>query len=1081
VNITEFAIRHHVGVAMLCLATVVIGVVSYVSMPREDFPDVEFPFVIVSTFQDGANPVDVEQGITIPLETELDGVEGLKEMRSASLDSLSMVSLEFHPDVDTETALRRVRDAVDQAKPDISPEAEEPVVKEFSVSSFPVRIYHLVGTGNVSISELNELAENLEDEIKLIPGVLDVDTIGAREREIVIEVDPERLHFYRLSLAQVQGILRGTNRNVSAGNIDSATGRIAVRVPGEFRTPGEIYALVIGASAEGTPIYMRDVAVVYPSFEDETSRARLYDFSAAGADGRVAPLPSVSLHITKRTGTNVLGLCRRLDEVLARQALSDSVRIVKGLDRSKDVETMVSDLENGIGTALVLVLLVIFVGMGLMNSLLVAAAIPFSMLMATVVLQATGETLNMMVLFSLILALGMLVDNAIVIVENIYRHFSMGRSRLEAALLGTREVTWPVITSTMTTVAAFLPLLFWPGIMGQFMSYLPRTVINVMLCSLFTALVITPTVAAYTMRLKPGAGSTIDPETHRPHYWLVRKYQPLLEFMVDRPNWTLATAAAVLLFALTLFGAFNAGVELFPPVDPKTVTCSIKPPDGISLADSDRLCRELEQRLFGGGPGSPFPEPVQNLKYASVSVGLQGANGANTLSEQNTGPVTIEVEFRDTDKRTELTTATLQEMRQRLEGLDRLGNSVTHPLYGADFDVLRPQDGPPTGAPVSVDILGDDLGAMTRVIADMKQIINRTPGTVKATDDAVTAQPTLEWHVARDRAGMLGLDQATIASIVQIAVGGLETGKFGHGEDEQDIMIRAPEAYRLDTNRLRNLTIPLPNSRAVPLSSVAAPELVPGPITIKHIDTRRVLNASAEIQPGLRRDADIRKVFQEQVRDYPFPPDITYRFGGAAEEEESAKSFLGKAFLVALFLILIIIVLQFNTLAAPAIIMSSVILSLVGVMVGLVAMRSPFGIVMTGIGVISLAGVVVNNAIVLLDAVVQHERRGLRTREAVISAAMIRFRPVLLTAITTVLGLLPMALKLNWDFRSMSWQRNTESSQWWQSMSLSVIFGLTVATVLTLGVVPSMYMKYAQLRARWQRWRNPAPSPAAEA
>jgi len=1080
VKLTEFAIKHHVGVVMLCLATVVIGVVSYITMPREDFPDVDFPFVMVSTFQDGAHPVDIERGITVPLETELDGVEGLKEMRSASMDSFSMITMEFHPDVDTETALRRVRDAVDQAKPDLSPEAEEPVVKEFSLASIPVRIHHLVGSGNVSISELDELAENLEDELKLIPGVLDVETFGAREREVIIEVDPERLHFYRLSLAQVQGILRGTNRNVSAGHVDSATSRIAMRVPGEFRDPGEIYDLVIGFTADGTPIYMRDVAVVYPGFEDETSRARLYDFAAAGADGRVTPLPSVSLHITKRTGANVLELCRRIDEALARQALPDSVRVVKGLDRSKDVEMMVADLENGIGTALVLVVLVIFVGMGLLNSLLVAAAIPFSMLMAVMILQATGETLNMMVLFSLIMALGMLVDNAIVVIESIYRHHSMGRPRMEAALVGTTEIAWPVITSTLTTVAAFIPLLFWPGIMGQFMSYLPRTVINVMMCSLFVALVINPTMAAFIMRLKPGARTAIDPDTHRPHYWLVRRYQPFLEFMVDQPNWTLATAGAVLLFAIALFGASNCGVELFPPVDPKSVTCSIKPPDGISLADSDRLCRQMEERLFGGGPGAPFPEPVQDLKYASVKVGLQGVGGADVLSQQNTGPITIEVEFRDSEDRTEPSTATLQEMRQRLEGLDRLGHRVTDPLYGADFDVMRPQEGPPTGAPVAVDILGEDLGEMTRVIADMKQIINRTPGTVKATDDAVTAQPTLEWRVARDRAGALGLEQATISSILQIAVGGLETGKFGHGEDEQDIMIRVPEAYRLDTNRLRNLTIPMAGGGAIPLSSVAGPELVPGPITIKHVGTRRVLNASAEIQPGLRRDADIRRAFQDEVRAYPFPPGISYRFGGAAEEEEAAKSFLGKAFLIALFLILVIIVLQFNTVAVPLIVMSSVVLSLIGVLVGLVVMRDPFGIVMTGIGAISLAGVVVNNAIVLLDAVAQHEGRGVPTRDAVISAAMIRFRPVLLTAITTILGLLPMALKLNWDFRSMSWQYNTDSSQWWQSMSLSVIFGMTVATVLTLGVVPTMYMKYAQYRGWWRRWRGAGTGAAAE-
>jgi multidrug efflux pump subunit AcrB len=725
---------------------------------------------------------------------------------------------------------------------------------------------------------------------------------------------------------------------------------------------------------------------------------------------------------------------------------------------------MVSDLENGIATSLILVLVVIFIGLGGRNALLVAAAIPFSMLMAITILYVTGETLNMMVLFALILALGMLVDNAIVIIENIYRHYSLGASRAQAALVGTREVAWPVITSTATTVGAFCPLLFWPGIMGQFMSFLPRTVIVVLLSSLFVALVINPTLAAMFMRLKPGAETNVDPETQRPKYWLVRKYRPVLEMMLDYPIWTLVSSTVFLVFVFALYAVYGAGTELFPPTDPDSVTCSIRPPEGISLEDSNRLARAMENRLFGA-PGSGYDTPVHNLKHASVVVGLEGVGGdSGGLRDDNAGPVTVQVEFVDRELRAEPTTDTLSEMRLRIDGLDHEGNRVTYPLFGADFDVIKPQEGPPTGAPVSIDILGEDLNVMTRVINDMKVIMNNTPGTVKAMDDAVTAQPTLEWHVDLARAGVLGLDQATVSAILQIAVGGKKAGTFGHGDDEQDIIVRLPKPYRLDTNLLKNVTIPMSHGTTVPLTSVASAKLVPGPVTIKHVDKTRVLRASSEVQPGLRRDADIRKSFQTRAAKYPFPPGISYRFGGAAEEEESARAFLGKAFLVAIFIILTVMVLQFNSIAISSIVMCSVALSLIGVFLGLLVLRAPFGIIMTGIGVISLAGVVVNNAIVLLDAIQQFEARGAALRDAVVSAAMIRFRPVLLTAITTILGLVPMALKLNWDFKKLTWQYNTESSQWWQSMALTVIFGLLMATVLTLGVVPTLYLVYGRIR-----------------
>ncbi len=1073
--VTNFSLKHNVAVLVLCAGIVLVGSICYRALPRESFPDVEFPFIIVNTVLTGANPTDVEESVTITLETELDGLEGMKEMRSVSADGFSMISIEFHPDVEIQTALNRVRDAVDQGKGDLPPEAEEPIVKEFSFSSVPVVIYHLVGSEAISISELQELAEKLEDKLRMIPGVLDVDIFGGRERAVIIEVDPERLHFYKLTLAQVQAVLRGSNKNVSAGTVDAGAARLVMRVPGEFRSVGDILGLVIGYSTTGVPVYLRDVAVARYGFEDEVSRARMYAFAGdmgAPEAEYVAPRKSVSLHIKKRTGQNILGLVERVDALMASQPMPAGLQAVKGLDMSKHVKMMVADLENGIGTALVLVLLVIFFGMGGRNAVLVSTAVPLSMLLAVTVLMIMGQTLNMIVLFSLILAVGMLVDNAIVIVENIYRHHSLGKTRVHAAMVGTAEVAWPVITSTATTVAAFVPLLFWPGIVGQFMSYLPLTVIVVLLSSLFVALVINPTLAAMFMKLKPGAETTIDPETNRPTYRAALIYQRALGLLLSMPGCTLATTVALFFFIFALYAGFGAGSEFFPAMDPDVVTCSIKPPEGVSLQKSDELAAEMEARIFGA-PGSPYDRPVQNLKNANVVVGLEDGMGGG-FGAENAGPVRIQVEFVDREYRTESSKATISEMRRRVEGLAPDGRRVAPPLYGAEFDVMQQEEGPPTGQPIAIDILGQDLNAMTRVVRDMRALVRDTEGTVKPTDDAVTGQPTVEWLVDRGRAGMFALEQGTVSSILQMGVGGLRTGTFGHGDDEQDILLRLPEEYRADTVRLGGVSIPTPLGGAVPVLSTASAELVPGPVAIKHFNGVRVLNVSAQVQPGIMDTSGVRESFREKVEAYPFPPGVSYRMRGAADEEAKAREFLGRAFIIVLLAIIMIMVLQFNSLGMSAIIMSSVVLSVMGVLIGLLVLHAPFGIIMTGIAVISLAGVVVNNAIVLLDAIRQFERRGQELREAIVSACMIRFRPVMLTATTTVLGLLPMALKLNWDFLNFTFQYDTSSAQWWQSMATAVIFGLFFSTMLTLGVVPCAYLLYGRLRQRFG-WADLVP------
>jgi len=385
---------------------------------------------------------------------------------------------------------------------------------------------------------------------------------------------------------------------------------------------------------------------------------------------------------------------------------------------------------------------------------------------------------------------------------------------------------------------------------------------------------------------------------------------------------------------------------------------------------------------------------------------------------------------------------------------------VTFPLYDAEYDVVTPNDGPSSGKPISVDIFGEDLNQMTYVIKDMKKLMTETDGVAKPSDNAATAQPTLEWRIDRSRAGMFGLNQSTVASYLQLAVGGVRSGSFGHGDEEQDILFRAPDYDQSSATQLKNITIPTPTGGSIPITSIASASLVPGPVSIKHSERQRVLNAGAEIQPWIRADADVRARFQEKVKKYSFPPGITYSFGGAAEDQKESTDFLMFAFLLALFIMGIVLVIQFNSIIVPLIIFASIILSLIGVFAGLLIFDMPFGIIMSGIGVISLAGVVVNNAIVLLDAIKQMQEKGHELYDAVITAGMIRFRPVLLTAITTILGLAPMAFKINIDFANLTYQYDTDSSQYWQSMAVAIIFGLLLSTLLTLGVVPTLYVIY---------------------
>ncbi len=1015
--LSNAAISHRSTVFAIMVMAVVVGIYSYLTLPRESTPDITIPYVLVVTSHEGVAPSDIETLITLPIERKLKGLKDMEELRSVSAEGSSMITIEFKPQVDIDDALQWVRDKVDQAKGDLPDDLEsDPSILEVNLSEFPILMVAV--SGELGEAALKGVAEELEDRIEEIPGVLDVELTGGRERQIRVEFDPDRMAAYRLSFAEILAAIQRENVNIPGGSIDIGQGKYLLRIPGEFTDPAQIDRLVVTAR-DGRPIYFKDIATVYDTFEDRTSHARL--------NGR----KSVTLAIKKRTGENIIAVADQVFALLeqARRQLPEQVELSVTLNQSKDIRRMVSELENNILSGLILVVSVLFLFLGLRNSLFVAMAIPFSMLISFGILQALGITLNMVVLFSLILALGMLVDNAIVIVENIYRHLQEGKDRVSAAREAVTEVGWPVISSTLTTLCAFFPMLFWPGIMGEFMKYLPLTLIVTLSASLFVALVINPVVCAAFLRL--GTGRSLE---QKKEVLTLRLYRRILKTALAW-RWSVVAGAIAFLVAITLvYGVFGHGVELFPDTEPNRAYVEIKAPEGASLETSDALARTAEQ--------AALQEPDLRFVIAEVGVGSGGEESSGAGGQSNQSKISLD--FVERSERREDSNRVLARIREALA-----------PVSGAEIKVEKQKEGPPTGAPISVEISGEKIEMLGALARQARDRIKDVPGLVDLKDDFTKAKPEIRVVVDREKASLLGLSTADISRTVKAAISGEKLGVYREGKDEYDIVARLPEARRQSVSDIENLLVPTLAGNPVPLSTVAEVTLAAGFGSIRRLDQKRVVTLTANTFG--RNSNEVLQEVQERLNRLEFPPGYRIAFSGEQEEQQKAAAFLAKAFIGAVFLISLVLITQFNSLAQALIVMTSVVLSLSGVFLGLLITVTPFGIIMTGIGVISLAGVVVNNAIVLIDYVNQLRRQGIELGSALVQAGVVRFRPVMLTAVTTILGLLPMAAGVSFDFKSFTWEIGGESAQWWGPMAVAVIFGLGVATVLTLVVVPVLY------------------------
>ncbi|MBD3419219.1 MAG: AcrB/AcrD/AcrF family protein [Chitinivibrionales bacterium] len=1027
----KFFVKKHAAVFCFAALVILVGVVAYATLPRESFPEIEQPYVFVTTFYPGVAARDMENLVTRPIEEELDGLEGLKEVTSSSQQSLSLIWTQFTSDVKVETALRRVRERVDIAKAELPDDAEEPLVQEFTSSTFPV--YIMVLSHPDGLEAIDKVSQNLQDRFKRVPGVLDCELAGNRTKEVAIELDPVKMEHFGLAIDDVSYALQMENVNIPGGQLKNKAKNYTIEITGEIQDPRTFEEIMI--NKQGKSIKLKQVG---------TAR---FGYAAPETYSRFNGNPCITLSISKRSGENIIDVVDNVNAALdeIRDQLPAGTKVGVSYDSSDEIKDMILDLENNMFSAFVLVLLVTIFFLGFVNSLFVSLAIPFSMLMSFFMLQLMGITLNMIVLFSLILALGMLVDNGIVIVENIFRHASMGKSRMQSAIDGAQEVAGPIVASTITTCLAFFPIIFMPDIMGDIMAYVPKTVITVLLCSLAVALTINPVACSHFMsiseknmkKITEGSGTFVKFQN-----W----YANLIEGALSKAWVVVIISFAVVFTGIFLYSIGGKEPIFFPELDPSVGIVDVTAPQGAPLDKTDAIMRELEKIV---------PQSPSSMKSMQTTTG-KGADdgfGGPAGSEYHKGNINVNYK-RYVDRKIKGKVA-IDSLKKRLEG-----------FTGAEVKVKPIEMGPPTGNDISYEIVGQDYAVMGAYADTLIHILERYTELKLIETDFESAKPEVSVSIDRKKAAFYGLSTMGIASTVRNAINGGIVGKYRQDKDEYDIIVRYKQGARNSINQLSGLQIVNNDGDRIPLSSVAEITTSSAVGIIKRRNLYRAVNVYADFREGTQNKREISEEIETRFGNVVMPEGYRVQPGEGFAMRKDATVFLAQAFAVALFLIAVVLVGQFNSFMQPLIIMISVFLSIGGVFWGYFLSGQEFVIIMSGIGCISLAGVAVNNCIVLVDYTNLLIKSGTHWRDAVIEAGKTRLRPVLLTAITTVLGLIPMALGVSFDIHKFTFQVGSESSEFWTAFAWAMIYGLSFATVMTLVVVPSLLSLYYRYTVR---------------
>ena len=1110
-KLTTLALRNRNTIFLLAFVILIFGGISYKGLPKELFPDIVIPTILVQTTYPGNAPIDIENLITRPLEKEIEGINGIKELSSTSAQDASMVFVEFNTDVNIDDALSDVKDAVDNAKRELPGDLMfDPLVMDIDLSEFPIININL--SGDFSLEELREYGEYLEDEIEGIPEVSKVEIEGLNEKEIQINVDLHKMEILDLSFYDIEMAVATENVSISGGEIKLGSARRTIRTIGEFQSVSEIGDIIVKRENEKT-VQLKDIADIVDGYAEPSSYARL--------DRQ----PVLSVQVIKKGGENLLEATSKIFETLdlARESgrIPADMNMTLTNDQSDYVRVQLHNLENSMIMAVIFVILVLFYFLGTRNALFVGVAIPMSMFTSFIILNLIGYKLNMIILFSLILALGMLVDNGIVVVENIYRFVSRGYKPFEAARQAVGEIAVPIIASTATTLAAFVPLAFWGGMTGEFMKALPITLIIVLTSSLFVALVIIPVFSATFIRV---GGTAYDSKPNKKKgyrvalvmlgfaliffvvgwiflanlvalfaiigilnlsvfhkaelwfqniflVWLEKIYLRSLQYALRRRNplWFFMGTIGLLVFTIMLFMFRQPQVNFFPVNAPNYINIVAEFPIGTDIAETDRFIREeLEEDVFR------LIEPHRDIVKSVLTT--VGKGGEEDLSNMSIGGTPHKA----------LVTVTFVDYEYRMgEDTRAIMRTISDELIGKYPGVLlsieKDNMGPPAGKPINIEISGHDFNQLMNLVDSMMTYIEiaKIGGIEGLKSNLTIGKPELLVSIDREKARRYGLSTMQIASTIRTSLFGKEISDFKIGEDEYPIQLRLMEKYRYHVPALMNQKIIFNEEGrniGVPISSVADFTYSSTYGSVRRKDMERVITVFSNVIEGYNA-TDINNQIQDRLRNFELPEGYTYSFTGEQQEQQESMAFLGRAMLIALALILLILVTQFNSLVRPAIILASIVFSTIGVFGGISTFKMDFVVVMTGIGIVSLAGIVVNNAIVLVDYIELLKARKRKelgmeegaylpidvANECIVQGGKTRLRPVLLTAITTVLGLLPLALGLNIDFKGLfsSFEPNLyfggPQVLFWGPMAWTVIFGLTFSTFLTLIIVPVMY------------------------
>ena len=1095
---------------MIFILLVILGAGAYNNLPKESYPEVEQSTVFVGTPYPGNSPTDIENLITRPIEKEINTISEIKEIRSNSIQGFSTIVAEFVSGTDIEYAKSKVKDAVDKAKINLPTDLpRESDVYEISFSDFPVMSVTL--SGEYSIEKLESYGEILKDELEKISDVSKVEIAGVEEKEIAIMVNPFELEARNLSFSDIENAVKYENISVSGGNLLENNMRRSVRLIGEFNQIEDIENIII-SNKKDKMVFLKDIAEIRFGYKEIESYTRL--------SGK----PVVSVDVSKRSGTNLLLLNDKVNDAIneVKSFIPNDIDVIIVNNQSQNTKEQVSTLENSIFSGVILVVLVLMFFLGVRNALFVGLSIPLSMCISFIILQLFGITVNMMILFSLVISLGLLVDNGIVVTENIYRFLEKGYSKIEATKLGIGEIALPIITSTATTLAVFVPLAFWPGLTGKFMSYLPIGIIVTLLSSLFVALVINPVMISYLMKIEDNKGKDFKKYIKNVSilaiigfafilfniYWvgnilifislfilsnyyvfvplskvfrekylksLENKYSKLISYLLlnRRPYFVLLFSILLLIGTFQLLQIYPPKILFFPENRPNYINVFLELPVGTDIEETNNFTKIIEKEVN-----------KSTSEYSGIIESIVTYVGKRTLNENDPSALgmrdtpnraRININFYEFEKRNGINTIdVLEKLRNDIN--DYPGVSIT---YGKD------RKGPPVGGEISIQITGPDFQELISQVENMRKYINDSniPGIEKLGLDLSTRKPELLIDFDRDRLRRYGLSTGMLANELRTSLFGKEISKYKVGEDEYKIQLRLADQYRYDINKLLNKNITFRNQSngityQVPISSFASVKMSNTFSSVKRKDLDKSITISSNVISGYN-PTEVNSKIDMVLKNYPLPNGYSYKFGGEQQEQEEEMAFLSNAFMIALFLVFIIIVAQFNKIITPLIIMSSIILSTIGVFLGLLIFNMDFVVVMTMIGVISLIGIVVNNAIVLIDFIELNRKRKMigkkvqlsveEIMECIAEAGRTRLRPVILTALTTILGLMPLAIGMNFDFVSffkfyqVNFYLGGDNMVFFGPIAWAIIFGLSFATFLTLLVIPSMYLIQVKL------------------